>query len=78
MKIICLLKEIIYLQIAETERGKGNILTCVGFSFTIIWWNNSVFLFDSRIRNANEYYDTNRKPVLLKFCLINRLKKQLR
>ena len=31
----------------ESERSNGAIFTCAGFSIAIIWWNNSVFVFDS-------------------------------
>ena len=39
----------------ESERGNGAIFTCAGFGIAIIWWNNSVFVFDSHSRNADGY-----------------------
>ena len=57
----------------ESERGNGAIFTCAGFSIAIMWWNNSVFVFDSHGRNTYGYDDPNGKAILLEFCLVSSL-----
>ena len=57
----------------ESERGNEAIFTCAGFSIAIIWWNNSLFVFDSHSRNADGYHDSNGKAILLEFHLVSSL-----
>ena len=54
----------------ESERGNGGNFACAGFSIAIIWWNNSLFVFDSHGRNAD---DSNVKAILLEFHLVSSL-----
>ena len=64
------------MQISETtesERGNRAIFTCAGFSIAIIWWNNSLFVFDSHSRNADGCHDSNGKAILLEFRLVSSL-----
>ena len=62
-----------YRNYTESERGNGAIFTRAGFSIAIIWWNNSIFVFDSHSRNADGYHDPNGKAILLEFCLVSSL-----
>ena len=64
MKVICLLKEIIYLQITETIQ---RVKEALGPSIGILWWDNSVIIFDSHSRNTNGYHDPNGKGLQLGF-----------
>ena len=57
----------------ESERGNGANFACAGFSIAIIWWNNSLFVFDSHSRNADGYHDSNGKAILLEFRLVSSL-----
>ena len=57
----------------ESERGNGAIFTCTGFSIAIIWWNKSLFVFDSHRRNGDGYHDPNEKPIILEFRLVSSL-----
>ena len=64
------------MQISETiesERGNRAIFTSAGFSIAIIWWNNSLFVFDSHSRNADGCHDPNGKAILLEFRLVSSL-----
>ena len=62
-----------YRNYTESERGNGAIFTRAGFSIAIIWWNNSIFVFDSHSRNADGYHDPNGKAILLGFCFVSSL-----
>ena len=57
----------------ESERGNAANFACAGFSIAIIWWNNSLFVFDSHSRNADGYHDSNGKAILLEFHLVSSL-----
>ena len=56
-----------------SERCNRAIFTCAGFSIAIIWWNNSLFVFDLHSRNADGYHDSNGKAILFEFRLVSLL-----
>ena len=64
MKVICLLKEVIYLQITETIQ---RVKEALGPGIGILWWDNSVIIFDSYSRNTDGYHDPNGKGLQLEF-----------
>ena len=64
MKVICLLKEVIYLQITETIQ---RVKEALGPGIGILWWDNSVIIFDSHSRNTNGYHDPTGKGLQLEF-----------
>ena len=61
----------------ESERGNGDIFTCVGFSIDTIWWNKLIFLFDSQSWNTDGYYAIG-KAVLSELCLVSSLNSYIR
>ena len=64
MKVICLLKEVIYLQITEIIQ---RVKEALGPGIGILWWDNSVIIFDSHSRNTDGYHDPNGKGLQLEF-----------
>ena len=62
----------------ESERGNGAIFTCTGFSIAIIWWNKSLFVFDSHRRNGDGYHDPNEKAIILEFRLVKLLNSDIK
>ena len=62
----------------ESERGNGAIFTCTGFSIAIIWWNKSLFVFDSHRRNGVGYHDPNEKAIILEFRLVKLLNSDIK
>ena len=56
---------------ASCDTGNGLIFTTGGFSFSIIWSKNSVFLFDSHSRDENGGFVSNGCSVILSFRYLN-------
>ena len=53
-----------YETLLSVERGHGLIFTTGGYSFSLIWANDSVYLFDSHGRDINGLFTEDGSAVL--------------
>ena len=53
-----------YRNYTESEKERGDIFMCAGFSIVIMWWDNSVFVCDIHSQNKDGYHDRIEKVVL--------------
>ena len=68
----------IFVDHLNTDVGNGVIFTTGGYSFSLIWTKNSVFLFDSHSRDLNGSFTEQGTAVALSFKTLSDVKKYIK
>ena len=63
--------------LTSAEIGNGAVFTCTGFSFTLIWRKNTIYVFDAHCRDSEGTDVPNGPAVLLEFKTLNALNSYL-
>ena len=74
----CLGQNKIFVDHSQTDIGNGLIFTTGGYSFSLIWSKNSIFLFDSHSRDSNGSFTDQGTSVALSFKTLNDVEKYIK